>query len=230
MLKYLTRLKMIEQNVSQILSELPAGVELVAAAKTRQPAEILEAAEAGVKIIGENYVQEAERAYETAGNRVKWHFIGHLQKNKVKKAVRIFDMIETVDSSELAREINKRCSQIGKVMPILIEINSGREEHKTGVLPEEAEQLIREISAYQNIRVMGLMTMGPFTGDPEDSRPYFVETRKIFERIEQLQLPNVDMRYLSMGMTNSYKIAIEEGTNIVRIGSKIFGERDYGAT
>ncbi|MBL7124489.1 MAG: YggS family pyridoxal phosphate-dependent enzyme [Dehalococcoidales bacterium] len=230
MLKYLTRLKMIEQNVSQILSELPAGVELVAAAKTRQPAEILEAAEAGVKIIGENYVQEAERAYETAGNRVKWHFIGHLQKNKIKKAVRIFDMIETVDSSELAREIDKRCSQIGKVMPILIEINSGREEQKAGILPEEAEQLIREISAYQNIKVMGLMTMGPFAGDPEDSRPYFVETRKIFERIEQLQLPNVDMRYLSMGMTNSYKIAIEEGANIVRIGSKIFGERDYGTT
>ena len=230
MLKYLTRLKMIEQNVSQILSELPAGVELVAAAKTRQPAEILEAAEAGVKIIGENYVQEAERAYEAAGNRVKWHFIGHLQKNKVKKAVRIFDMIETVDSSELAREIDKRCTQIGKVMPILIEINSGREEQKAGVLPEEAEQLIREISTYQNIRVVGLMTMGPFAGDPEDSRPYFVETRRIFERIEQLQLPNVDMRYLSMGMTNSYKIAIEEGANIVRIGSKIFGERDYGAT
>ncbi len=230
MLKYLTRLKMIKQNVSQILSELPAGVELVAAAKTRQPKEILEVAEAGVKIIGENYVQEAERAYEAAGNKVKWHFIGHLQKNKVKKAVKIFDMIETVDSSGLAREIDKRCAQIGKVMPILIEINSGREEQKAGVLPEEAEQLIREISAYQNIKVMGLMTMGPRFGHPEDSRPYFVETRKIFERIEQLQLPDVDMRYLSMGMTNSYKIAIEEGANIVRIGSKIFGERDYGAT
>ena len=229
MLKYLTRLKMIEQNVSQILNELPAGVELVAAAKTRQPAEILEAVGAGVKIIGENYVQEAESAYETAGNRVKWHFIGHLQKNKVKKAVRIFDMIETVDSSELAREIDKRCTQIGKVMPILIEINSGREEQKAGIFPEKAEQLIREISAYQNIKVMGLMTMGPFAGDPEDSRPYFMETRKVFERIGQLQLPNVDMRYLSMGMTNSYKIAIEEGANIVRIGSKIFGERDYGA-
>jgi len=221
---------MIKQNVGQILSELPAGVELVAAAKTRQPKEILEAAEAGVKIIGENYVQEAERAYEAAGNKVKWHFIGHLQKNKVKKAVKIFDMIETVDSSELAREIDKRCTQIGKVMPILIEINSGREEQKAGVLPEEAEQLIREVSTYQNIKVMGLMTMGPRFGHPEDSRPYFVETRKIFERIEQLQLPDVDMRYLSMGMTNSYKIAIEEGANIVRIGSKIFGERDYGAT
>lgn len=221
---------MIKQNVSQIISELPTGVELVAAAKTRQPEEILEAVKAGVKIIGENYVQEAESAYEAIGNRVKWHFIGHLQKNKVKKAVKIFDMIETVDSVGLAREIDKRCAPIGKVMPILIEINSGREKQKAGVFPEEAERLIREISAYQNIRVMGLMTMGPFAGDPEDSRPYFVETKKIFERINQLGLPNVNMRYLSMGMTNSYKIAIEEGANMVRIGSKIFGERAYKTT
>lgn len=221
---------MIKQNVGQIISELPIGVELIAAAKTRQPEEILEAVEAGVKIIGENYVQEAERAYEAIGNRAKWHFIGHLQKNKVKKAIKIFDMIETVDSVELAREIDKRCAPIGKVMPILIEINSGREKQKAGVLPEEAEQLIREISAYQNIRVMGMMTMGPFAGDPEDSRPYFVETKKMFERINQLDLPNVNMRYLSMGMTNSYKIAIEEGANMVRIGSKIFGERTYKAT
>jgi len=219
---------MIKQNVSQILSELPDGVQLVAAAKARQPEEVLEAVESGVEIIGENYVQEAERAYEVVGNRVKWHFIGHLQKNKVKKAVGIFDMIETVDSVEIAREIDKRCAQIGKVMPVLIEVNSGREKQKSGVLPESVEQLAREISAFQNIRLMGLMTMGPRFGKPEDSRPYFVETKKIFERIKQLNLPNTEMRYLSMGMTNSYKVAIEEGANIVRIGSKIFGERDYG--
>ena len=221
---------MIKQNVGQILSELPDGVELVAAAKTRQPEEILEAVEAGVKIVGENYVQEAEGAYEVVGNRAKWHFIGHLQKNKAKKAVRIFDMIETVDSVEIAREIDKRCAQIGKVMPVLIEINSGRERQKAGVFPEEAEQLVKEISTYQNIKVLGLMTMGPRFGNPEDSRPYFVETKKTFDRIKQLGLPNVDMRYLSMGMTNSYKVAIEEGANMVRIGSKIFGERVYGTT
>ncbi len=221
---------MIKQNVGQILSELPDGVELVAAAKTRQPEEILEAVAAGVKIVGENYVQEAEGAYEVVGNRAKWHFIGHLQKNKAKKAVRIFDMIETVDSVEIAREIDKRCAQIDKIMPILIEVNSGRERQKAGVFPEEAEQLIREISAYQNIKVLGLMTMGPFAGDPEDSRPYFVETKKTFDRIKQLGLPDVDMRYLSMGMTNSYKVAIEEGANTVRIGSKIFGERTYETT
>jgi pyridoxal phosphate enzyme (YggS family) len=218
---------MIKQNVSQILSELPNGVELVAAAKTIQPEEILEAVEAGVRIVGENYVQEAERAYEVIGNKAKWHFIGHLQRNKVKKAVRMFDMIETVDSVEIAGEIDKRCAQIGKIMPVLIEINSGREKQKSGVLPEKAEQLVKEISTCPNIRVMGLMTMGPRFGNPEDSRPYFVETKRIFDRIKKLNLPNVEMRYLSMGMTNSYKIAIEEGANIIRVGSKIFGERAY---
>jgi len=218
---------MIKQNVVQILSELPDGVELVVAAKTRKPEEILQAIEAGVKIVGENYVQEAEPAYEVVGNRAKWHFIGHLQRNKVKKAVKLFDMIETVDSVEIAREIDKRCAQIGKVMPVLIEINSGREEQKSGVFPEKAEQLVREISSLQNIRVKGLMTMGPRFGNPKDSRPYFVETKKIFDKLKNLDLPNIEMRYLSMGMTNSYKIAIDEGANIVRIGSKIFGERDY---
>jgi len=217
----------IRQNVQEILSELPNGVELVAAAKTRQPEEVMEAVEAGVKIIGENYVQEAERAYQLVGDRAKWHFIGHLQRNKAKKAAKIFDMIETVDSVELARELDKRCAQIGKVMPVLIEINSGRERQKSGVLPEYAEQLIRDISRLQNIKVMGLMTMGPRFGNPEDSRPYFVETRRLFERIEKLNLPNVEMRYLSMGMTNSYRIALEEGANIVRIGTKIFGNRPY---
>ena len=221
---------MIKQNVTGMLSELPNGVQLVAAVKTIAPEEILEAIESGVKILGENYVQEAEEAYEVVGNKAEWHFIGHLQKNKVKKAVKLFDMIETVDSLGIAREIDKRCAQIGKVMPVLVEINSGHEKQKVGVFPEKAEQLVKEISGLNNIRVMGLMTMGPRFGNPEDSRPYFVETKKIFEKIKKLNLPNTQMRYLSMGMTNSYKIALDEGANMVRIGSKIFGERNYGAT
>jgi len=215
----------IKQNVKQILNELPDGVQLVAAAKTREPREILEAIEAGVKIVGENYVQEAERAYEVIGNKNQWHFIGHLQKNKVKRAVEIFDMIETVDSVEIAGEIDKRCAQVGKTMPVLIEINSGREEQKAGVYPENAEKLVNEISTFKNIRVTGLMTMGPQSGNPEDARPYFIETRKVFDRIKKLNLLDLEMKYLSMGMTNSYRIALEEGANIVRIGSKIFGER-----
>ena len=217
----------IKQNVEEILSELPQGVELVAAAKNKTPEEVVEAVQSGVKLIGENYVQEAERAYEVVGNKVKWHFIGHLQRNKVKKAVRIFDIIETVDSIGIAEEIDNRCRQIGKVMPVLVEINSGKEEQKSGVRPENAEQLIRDISGLQNIKVMGLMTMGPRFGNPEGSRPYFVETRRLFEKIGQLSLHNVEMKYLSMGMTNSYKIALEEGANMIRIGAKIFGERNY---
>lgn len=216
----------IRENVRKIVGELPDGVELVAAAKARSPEEILEAVEAGVRIIGENYIQEAEKAYSIVGNKAGWHFIGHLQKNKVKKAVCIFDMIETVDSVDIAKEIDGRCRQIGKVMPVLVEINSGREAQKSGVLPEDAKQLIREISTFQNIKVMGLMTIEPVSNKPEDSRPYFAETRKLFEQITNLSLPNVEMKYLSMGMTGSYKVAMEEGANIVRLGVGIFGNRN----
>ena len=217
----------IKQNVQQILEELPDGVQLVAASKTRTPAEILEAIEAGIQLIGENYIQEAEKAHAVVGSQAKWHFIGHLQRNKVKKAVRIFDMIETVDSLEIAREIDKRCAEIGKVIPILIEVNIGREPQKSGVLPEDTELLVKDISALVNVRITGLMAMGPLSGDPEDSRPHFVAMKKLFDRMKELNLPNVGMKYLSMGMTSSYKIAPEEGANIVRIGTKIFGERKY---
>ncbi len=217
----------IRQNAQQILSELPEGVQLVAAAKTRSPEEILEAVDAGVQIIGENYVQDAEKAYAIVGNRAKWHFIGHLQRNKVKKAVRIFDMIETVDSGEIAKEIDQRCAQIGKVMPVLVEVNIGKEPQKSGVLPEDTEQLLRDISPLRNIKVMGLMTMGPLSGNPEDSRPYFVAMKNLFERMKESNIPNIEMKYLSMGMTSSYQIAPGEGANIVRIGTRIFGERKY---
>jgi pyridoxal phosphate enzyme (YggS family) len=215
----------IRQNVSQILSELPPGVALVAAAKTREPGEILEAIAAGVSIVGENYLQEAERAYQVIGRRARWHFIGHLQKNKVKKAVGLFDMIETVDSLEIAGEISKRCAQIGKTMPVLIEINSAREGQKWGVFPEDAAGLITEISKLPNLAVTGLMTMGPFLRDPEALRPYFRETKRLFGEIGGLKLAGVSLKYLSMGMTDSYQVAIEEGANLVRIGTKIFGER-----
>ena len=215
----------IVENVKQLLAELPEGVKLVAAAKTRTPDEIAEAVAAGIRIIGENYVQEAERAYQLIGNKVEWHFIGHLQTNKVKKAAALFDMIETVDSIEIAGEIDKRCMQIGKTMPILVEINSGREAQKAGVYPENAGQLIKAITAMKNIRVMGLMTMGPLTAQPEELRACFRETKKLLDNIKKLDLPNVEMRYLSMGMTDSYKIALEEGANMIRIGSKIFGQR-----
>ena len=214
---------MIKENVEKILKELPEGVELVVAGKTRTVEQIMKAVQGGVKIIGENYVQEAEKKYEVIGDKIKWHFIGHLQKNKVKKAVRIFDLIETVDSLGVAQEIDLRWKQIGKIMPVLVEINSGKEEQKSGVLPENVETLVRGLSGFQNMRILGLMTMGPRFGEPEDSRPYFVITKKIFEKVKSLNLPGVEMRYLSMGMTNSYKVALEEGSNMVRLGTKIFG-------
>ena len=219
--------ELIKQNIAKLLAALPDGVEVVAAAKTRTPQEVLEAVQAGIRIIGENYVKDAKEAYALVGKRAKWHFIGTLRKHDVRTAaMEVFDMIESVDSSEIAREIDRKCAQIGKTMAVLVEVNSGREPQKSGVLPEDVERLIREISNLGNIRVMGLMTMGPRLGNPEDSRPYFAETRTIFERIKGLKLPNVEMKYLSMGMTNSYQVALEEGANIIRIGTRIFGERD----
>lgn len=218
---------MIQENVREILKELPPGVQLVGAAKTRTPAEILEAIDAGMEMVGENYVQEAEEASKVIGHRVRWHLIGHLQRNKVKKAVPIFDMIETLDSMKLAREIDKACLKINKIMPVLIEINSGEERQKTGVFPGEAPSLIGEVASLERIKVMGLMTMGPFSGDPEEARPYFRKTQELFKKIREMDIPGVEMRYLSMGMSNSYKIALEEGANLVRIGTKIFGERAH---
>ena len=215
----------IKENVKAVLSALPPDVMLVAATKTRRPEEILEAVDAGIKIIGDNYVQEAERKEKVIGNKVKYHFIGHLQRNKVRKIIGFMDMIETVDSFRLAEEINKRAALLNKVMPILIEINSGRESQKAGLFPEDVEKIVRNISDFQNLKIMGFMTMGPRFGNPEDSRPYFIETKKVFEMIKSLNIPNVEMKYLSMGMSNTYRIAIEEGANIVRVGTGIFGPR-----
>ena len=215
----------IAENIHRLLNELPPGVQLVAAVKNRTPEEITQAIAAGIKILGENYVQEAEQHHSVIGNLVQWHCIGHLQKNKVKKAVAVFDMIETVDSLELAQEIDKRCQQISKIMPILIEVNSGHELQKSGSPPENVVALAQSISTLANLRLMGLMTMGPVMGDPEDSRLYFVTTRQVFAQLQSLAIPNVTMQYLSMGMTNSYRIALQEGANMVRLGTLIFGER-----
>jgi hypothetical protein len=215
----------ISANVAAILRQLPPGVELVAAAKTRTASEILQALEAGVGIIGENYVQEAADVFPAIGGRARWHFIGHLQTNKVKKAAEIFDLVETVDSIALGREIDKRSAAVGKTMDIFVEVNSGREPQKAGVLPEEAEPLVRSLAALPHLRVRGLMTMGPFEGDPEDSRPYFKETRRVWEALKIQAIAGAEMRYLSMGMTNSWRVAIEEGATMVRIGTAIFGPR-----
>jgi pyridoxal phosphate enzyme (YggS family) len=227
-MKWLKSFKMssqsIEESVTKILNSLPQGVLLVAAAKNRLPDEIRPAINAGIKIIGHNYVQEAQRMFHSFGNAVQWHMIGHLQRNKVKTAVGLFDMIETIDSVRLAGEVNERCAAIGKTMPVLIEINSGKESNKTGVLPEKIDSLIKQICDFPNLRIQGLMTMGPRFGNPENARPYFKATKAAFDRLSIAGIPGVEMRYLSMGMSNSYQIAIEEGANIIRIGTRLFRE------
>lgn len=227
----------IKENYQKIRSEVPSHVRIVAAAKTRTSAEVKELIEAGVTDIGENYVQETEDMIKTLNpeivKKVNWHLIGHLQKNKINKALPIFDLIQSVDSLKLAQEIDKRVEKAGKdYISILLEINIGSEFSKYGIRPAEyedfegyMEQLARDISLLSHIRLKGLMTMGPRFDDPEKPRPFFKRTKKIFDSLSNLNLERVDMKYLSMGMTNSYKVAIEEGANLIRIGTAIFGPR-----
>ena len=216
---------MIKENVRKISSDLPSGVQMVAATKSRGIGQIQEAIEAGVKIVGENYVQEAKDKFKVIARAVAWHFIGHLQRNKVKEAVGIFDMIQTVDSFKIAQEIDQACGLQNRAMPVLIEINCAREKQKFGLFPEDVESLVEQIRRLKYVKILGLMTMGPFLENPEELRPYFKETRCLFERIKSLNLPEVEMKYLSMGMSDSYQIAIQEGANLIRVGTAIFGGR-----
>jgi pyridoxal phosphate enzyme (YggS family) len=212
--------------MKKVLAEIPADVSLVVVAKGRQPAEVVEAISEGALIIGENYVQEAEEAQKQVGRRqIQWHFIGHLQSNKARKAVGMFDMIQTVDSVQMAEEIDRLCAQAGKVLPVLIEVNSGREPQKSGLMPEAVEAGVADISALLNIRILGLMTMGPSRPDAVGLAPYFKQTRRLFESLGRAATPHVEMKYLSMGMSDSYKVAIAEGATMVRLGRAIFGER-----
>jgi len=226
----------ITENYARLREEIPDDVTIVLSGKTRTVEQIEEAIGAGVTDIGENYVQEAGQMYsalQKKAAKVKWHMIGHLQTNKINKAIRIFDAIQTIDSLEKAAAVDKRVETARKqIVPVYIEINIGSEDSKAGIKPAEhepfdeyIEKLVRDMSKLEHITVEGLMTMGPRSGNPEEVRPYFKRTRKISERIKGLDLPNVDMKYLSMGMTNSYGVAIEEGSNMVRIGTAIFGKR-----
>jgi len=227
----------ISTNYAKLREETPEDVNIVLSVKAKTLEEIEEAIDAGATDIGENYVQEAGSIYSLLrkkARKIRWHMIGPLQTNKINKALRTFDVIQTVDSLEKAVAIDKRVERARKqVIPVYIEINIGNEDSKAGIKPAEhepfeeyIEKLIREVSELEHIRLEGLMTMGPRFGDPEEVRPYFKRTRRIFERIKGLDLPNVDMKYLSMGMTNSYKVAIEEGSNMIRIGTAIFVKRE----
>ena len=218
----------IKENVERIKSLLPEGVTLVAASKSRTPEEILEAHRAGVGIFGENYVQELLAKYDKIGKRVEWHFIGHLQRNKVKKIVGVVDMIQTLDNLKLAEELEKRFSKVNRIIEVLIEVNIAREPQKAGVLPEDVIPFVKDVSeGFSYIKIKGLMTMGPVVDDPEKLRPLFRETKKLFDRIRDIGIKNADMEILSMGMSDSFLIAVEEGANMVRIGTAIFGKRPF---
>lgn len=220
----------ITERIEALRRTLPPGVLLVAAAKTRTTAEIRAAVDAGVTAVGHNYVQEAEamcaelkQGPGPGPERVHWHLIGHLQHNKAARAAALFDMIETVDSLRLARALDRHCAALGKTMPILIEVNSGGEPGKAGVAPADVEALVRAVAALTHLRIRGLMTMGPATGEPEELRPFFRLTRNLFDTLAAAKLDKVAMQRLSMGMSNSYSVAVEEGANVVRIGTGIFG-------
>ncbi|RME30006.1 MAG: YggS family pyridoxal phosphate-dependent enzyme, partial [Deltaproteobacteria bacterium] len=190
----------IRENVQRMLAHLPEGVELVAAAKTRTPAEVIAAIGAGVRHVGHNYVQEAADCIESVGrNSCCWHMIGHLQRNKAKKATELFDLVETVDSTRLADALERACEAKGMVMPVLIEINSGREPQKAGILPEELDTLVEHVLSLPHLRIEGLMTMGPFGAGEDELRRCFRTTRLLFEQLQR-QLDN-GPRILSMGMS-----------------------------
>ncbi len=220
----------IRGNYLTIRDGIPDDVTIVVAAKTRTVEEIKEIIQAGATDIGENYIQEAEQMAEALGEiskQVRWHMIGNLQKNKINKALPLFNIIQTVDSLKHAEDINLRAERINKVISVLIEVNIGSEITKSGVAPdfEVIKNLADGISRLKFLKLEGLMTMGPISGDPEEVRPYLRKTKQIFVRIADLNINNIEMKTLSMGMSNSYKVAIEEGSNMIRLGTILFGRR-----
>ncbi len=208
---------MIGENLAKL--RISSNVKLIAVTKTRTVEEIKEAIQSGVLCIGENKVQEVEQKFPLLP-KVEKHMIGSLQTNKVKLAVELFDMIQSVDSLKLVKEIDKRCKAINKVMPVLVEVNICGESNKHGIRLEDVKSFVKETSQFKNISVQGLMCVAPLVS-PEEARPYFRKMKQAFDSINGL-------KWLSMGMSNDYKIAIEEGSNMVRIGTAIFGERSKG--
>lgn len=202
------------------------SVRLVTVSKTIAAEIVKEAIDAGVTILGENYVQEARDKFKALVQYpVSWHFIGHLQSNKAKYAVRLFDLIHSVDSLKLARELDKQAAKVDKIQQILLQVNISAEDTKSGISTDEAPRLIAEISQLKNLSVKGLMTMPPYFYQPEKVQPFFAALRELRDQIKEQSLPNVSLDELSMGMTGDFEVAIKEGATLVRIGTAIFGER-----
>jgi len=225
----------ISTNISKIRQKIEAAAkrakrdpsEIILLAATKDvPVDLIEKAiQKGITYLGENRIQEAKNKIEALKEKypkVNWHFIGHLQRNKVKQALEIFDTIESVDSRRLIEEIDKRAGEAGNKVNIFIEVNTGGEESKFGVRPEEAEEIISYATGFKNIKVKGLMTVPPYSLKAEEVRPYFRKLKELGEKIKKLNIPGVAIDYLSMGMTDDFEVAIEEGSNIIRVGRGIF--------
>jgi len=203
----------------------PAAVRLVAVSKTRPAADISAAFRAGQTVFGENYIQELVPKLEEVHEDAQWHFIGHLQSNKVKYIAGRVSLIHSVDRISLAQEIDRQWGRLGKICEVLIQVNISGETTKSGTTEAGAIQLVRECALLPNIRVKGLMTMPPFFDDPDAARPYFIELRRLAETISGLQISGVEMKELSMGMSGDFETAIQEGATLVRVGTAIFGSR-----
>lgn len=203
----------------------PESIRLMAVSKTIEPDRIRMALQAGITLLGENYVQEAREKIPAVGRDVQWHMIGHLQTNKVKYVVNLFDWIHSVDRLELATELDRRAGQHNRKLNILIEVNVSGEASKNGAAPAQVLELARNISALPHLNLRGLMTMPPYSENPESSRPYFTALRNLRDEIRASAVPGVSMDELSMGMTDDFEVAIEEGATIIRVGRAIFGER-----
>ena len=229
---------MVEKNISEVKKRISeaakaAGrneneVTLIAVSKTKPVEMIKEAYDTGIRDFGENKVQEIMEKYPLLPSDIRWHLIGHLQTNKVKYIIDKVCMIHSVDSLKLAEEISRQAVKHNVTVDILIEVNVAAEESKFGVRPEDASDLCRDISTLPGIRIRGLMTVAPFTSDPEENRPVFCALRQLFVDIDGKNIDNVCMDCLSMGMSGDYTVAIEEGATFVRVGTSIFGQRDYG--
>jgi len=203
----------------------PETIRLVAVTKTIPVEAIREAVAAGITAVGENRVQEAEAKLPEIGRTVEWHLVGHLQTNKAAKAVHLFDVIHSIDSMKVARAVSRHVQEVGRDLGLLVQVNTSGEESKFGVPPQEAPGLVEEMCSLPGIRIRGLMTIGPFRPDPQEARPSFHRLRKLAEKIGSLGFPGVEMTWLSMGMTGDFEVAIEEGANLIRVGTAIFGPR-----
>ncbi len=223
----------IRRRVSDKCAEIgrdPSEVTLVAVSKTFPASAVAEALDAGIADIGENYVQELlEKREALSGRNLRWHFIGHLQSNKVKYVAGWIHLVHAVENVGLAREIDKRARQFNRTIDLLVEVNTTGEQTKFGLQPGATVEFVKRLAELENVRVAGLMTIGPFLPDPEGSRPMFRTLRLLKEGISRINQSNVQMQHLSMGMTGDYEVAIEEGATLIRIGTAIFGKRAKNA-